>query len=134
MPSDLRVPAVVPGRQDGVAADRALTALLVAVEEVDGEGLTLEEGATEGRSEGVVGIADRRFPVPGSPGRDVQVDPQPAERLRTGMGELPEGLVGGRMPTVQDGDPASEVAEPDGQVEDALLLLEDGPTATDRAV
>lgn len=49
--SDLRVPTVIARGKDRVPADRALTALLVAVEEIEGERPSLPEGIPERRTQ-----------------------------------------------------------------------------------
>ena len=56
-------------RENGVATDGALSALLVTVEEVDGKGLPLGQGSHEPGTQWVIGISDSRLPVAVSPRR-----------------------------------------------------------------
>ena len=59
----LAVPTVVTCRENREAADGALTALLVAIEEIDREHAALVERAHEGGAQWIVGITERALPV-----------------------------------------------------------------------
>src|SRR5581483_2001255 len=87
-------PPLVPFLADAEARDDALAALVVAVEQVDGELTGLDERAHL-RSTGVL-VAECDLPVARLPRRDVQVDDEPPERVeRRGLrvraaAELPD--------------------------------------------
>ena len=127
----LGVPAVVARGEDGVAADGALPPLLVAVEQVDGEGLAVGDGFQQAGADRIVPVPDRGLPVARPAGRHVQVDGQPAEVVEVGLRPVHQELVGVGVPSVEQGDPRAHVAQPHGQVEDPVDLLGDRPAPAD---
>src|SRR5580658_741307 len=79
MATHLAVPAVITCRENGEATDRALSALLVTVEEVDGEGLPLRQRCHEVGTYRIIGISDSRLPVAVAPRWYVEVDGEATE-------------------------------------------------------
>ena len=77
----LGVPAVIAGGQDGVTTDRALSALLITVENIDGERMSFLESFQKTATNGIVGVPDGGLPVSGAACGDIEVDCEPAKLL-----------------------------------------------------
>jgi hypothetical protein len=63
---NVRQPALVLG-QEVEAADRLLAALVVSIEDVDGDRLCPSDQVSDGRVQLVAGVAQGRLPVAGVP-------------------------------------------------------------------
>src|SRR5205807_9862263 len=100
---------VVAGEAE--AADGALPALEVAVEQIDADAVLAVERAGQVLAGRVVRFADRRVPVPDVAGRHVDVTglrPETVERRRLVAGVLPARP---HEPAVEDGDAGPHVAQ-----------------------
>jgi hypothetical protein len=126
MATNLPVPAVITRGEHGVAANGALSPLLVTVEKVDREGLPLSQCFLKGGPERIVGVPDGCFPVTISASGDIEVDGKAAEILSPNMGLILECLIGHGVPPVQEGDACPEISESQGEIDDPVLLFEDG--------
>ncbi len=73
MPDDRAHVSRVRTRDHGEAADRALTAFLVGVQQVDGQALSRLDGAQYVGVRVVAPVPDGSLPKPDIAGRDVQV-------------------------------------------------------------
>src|SRR4051812_16109359 len=73
-----RQPRVLADGADAEAGDRALTALVVAVEQVDAERLAVRDGVAGDEEQRILDVADRALPEAGLTGRDVDVACQPS--------------------------------------------------------
>ena len=127
----LAVPAVVARGEDREAADHALATLLVAVEQIDGEGPALGESAQKPGRSGSAGSRYAASPKARIRRRDVQINGEAPKVFRIGVGLVGKYPLGHRVPAVQQRDTAHDVAQPHGQIDHIVLRLEDGPPAAD---
>ncbi|MEP6661231.1 MAG: hypothetical protein ABJD24_15060 [Acidimicrobiales bacterium] len=105
--------------------------MLVAVEHIDGEGPALRESAHEPRTQRVIEISDRAFPIARIRRRDVQINGEAPKVFRVGVRIVGKYPFGHRVPAVQQGDASADVAQPHGQIDHIVLCLEDGPPAAE---
>jgi hypothetical protein len=118
-------------RHQADAGDGALLSPLVAVEHLDADGLSSGERFGDRRVRAVVGIAQRALPEADIPGRDVQV-----ARLGTQFFDGKVIDVAGEearpdRPRPHDGDARTDVAQAEGQVDDAVNVLGDAAATID---
>src|SRR5919201_3802844 len=105
VPSDRRVPAAVFAREHAEAADHALAAFEVAVEDVDTERLARIDGGSCGRVYVGRRIAKRALPEPDVAGGHVQVTCQTCELIERRMLPRPPRPRPLQTPAPQDPDP-----------------------------
>src|SRR5260221_1862675 len=102
-------------------ADDALPALVVAVQQVDGQRLPVDDRLPSRVEVGMRWVAQRTLPEAGVPGRDVEVPRLAGKALPVAM--LVNAVVPRvGQPTVQQPDPPAGVAQRPGQVDRPVLL------------
>src|SRR5919201_4402019 len=116
VPCDGGEPAAVLAGREPEAADDALSALVVAVEDLDREGLPRVDGGLRGGEIGGGGITERALPEADVAGGDVEVAGQPREVLERRVVVLTDPLQI-EAPPVEDGDAAADVSQRDREVD-----------------
>src|ERR1700719_4404931 len=103
-------------------ADDALPALVVAVQQVEGQRLPAADRLSGGVQVGMGGIAERALPEAAVPGRDVEVPRLAGKAVQVAMLVL---AVVARMeqPAVQHADPGAGVAQRRGQIDHPVLVI-----------
>src|SRR5215469_9394885 len=112
---DREQPAVLTARPQQEPADHALAALVVPVEQVDGQQIPARDRLRRGIVRGIAGITERALPEAGVARRYVEVPGLPGEPPRVGM--LVAAVVPRvEPPAVQYRDPVAGVTQRQGQV------------------
>jgi hypothetical protein len=81
MAGDSAVPTAVACRKHQAATDHPLTAVLIAIRQIDRERSTLGEHADELSVQRVALVPQGTFPIAGSTGRDIEIEDQRPERV-----------------------------------------------------
>jgi len=132
---DLTEPSSVARRHHEATTDGSLSALLIAVQQLDRERLALGHHPHELGVQRFGLITDRAFPVTRAVGRDVQVDRQPSELIEFRAGYIGVRHERTRIPTVQQRKPGADVAQADRKVDlGAIVLVDRSPAAEVRDV
>ena len=107
--------------------DGALTALVVAVEHVDGERLSVHDVLAQRDVVGVVGVTQRALPEAQIAGGDVEVPRLHPELLGVGVRGVGQDQLRADAPSEDHGEPRTDVADGDGEVDAAVDLVDVGP-------
>src|SRR5580693_4875525 len=113
--------------------DYPLPALVVAVQQVDGQRLTILDGLASTLVVLAAGVAERTLPEAGVAGRNVQVAGLVGEVFRA-RAVFPAQVPRVKSPPVQHGQPAAGVAQRCRQQNRPVLLLRERPSATEQHV